>query len=288
MKLYLTNSGQDLLYKAQGGKTLKFSRFGLGDGDLNGQAIQPLISLINQKMSLDLKRLEIKDDKVILGAYLDNKELTEGFYLKEIGIFAIDPDTNEELLYMYGNSGETSDYIDSNTGRVIEENLTVEIYVSNAPNVTATIDESLVFALAKNTYTKEEIDDKFSRLSSAYVFKGSVATESDLPTEGMQVGDVYDIQETNMNVAWNGTEWDDLGGVFEFDLTAYVKREELSKVATSGDYNDLDNLPVIPEVPTTLSSFANDMNFKSVEVSTEDLEAGVSELAEGHIHLTYE
>ena len=285
MKLYLTNSGQDLLYKAQGGKTLKFSRFGLGDGDLNGQAIQPLISLINQKMSLDLKRLEIKDNKVILGAYLDNKDLTEGFYLKEIGIFAIDPDTNEELLYMYGNSGETSDYIDSNTGRVIEENLTVEIYVSNASNVTATIDESLVFALAKDTYTKSQIDEKFARLSSAYVFKGSVATENDLPTEGMQVGDVYDIQKTNMNVAWNGTEWDDLGGVFEFDLTAYVKREELSKVATSGSYNDLNDKP---DIPTSTSQLVNDSNFKSITASTEDLEPGVSELAEGHVHLTYE
>ena len=113
----------------------------------------------------------------------------------------------------------------------------------------------------------------------------SVATVNELPTEGMQVGDVYDIQETNMNVAWNGESWDDLGGVFDFDLTAYVKREELSAVALSGSYNDLDDKP---KIPTATSQLVNDSNFKSIEASTVDLEAGVSELPNGHIYLVYE
>lgn len=66
---------------------------------------------------------------------------------------------------------------------------------------------------------KEQIGDK---VSTAYVYKGSVAAEEDLPTEGLRVGDVYNIEsessygDAGVNVAWNGSEWDSLGGVFDF------------------------------------------------------------------------
>jgi len=66
----------------------------------------------------------------------------------------------------------------------------------------------LTTAAAASTYaTKSEI-------SSAYKYKGSVASVSDLPSTGNTVGDVYDVQSTDMNYAWNGTEWDQLGGTF--------------------------------------------------------------------------
>ena len=48
-------------------------------------------------------------------------------------------------------------------------------------------------------------------VSSAYKYKGSVATVADLPASGNTVGDVYDVQATGMNYAWNGTSWDSLG-----------------------------------------------------------------------------
>ena len=45
-------------------------------------------------------------------------------------------------------------------------------------------------------------------------------------------------------------DWDATSGVQEIlnkpDLTQYVKSNELATVATTGDYNDLDNLPTIP------------------------------------------
>lgn len=180
MELFLTNAGQSLLYKVQGGKILNFLRFGLGDGKLNGQAIQPLTNLINPKMSLDLKRLEVKNDKVILAVFLDNKELTVGFYFRELGIFAEDPDTKEEILFMYANSDETSDYIDANTGRVIEENLTVELKVADVANITATIDESLVFA------TKKELDELKNEVAGIVIPTKTSELEKD---------DVYDKTE---------------------------------------------------------------------------------------------
>lgn len=47
-----------------------------------------------------------------------------------------------------------------------------------------------------------------------YKYKGSVADASALPNSGNNiVGDVYNVEDTGMNYAWNGTEWDALGAI---------------------------------------------------------------------------
>lgn len=46
--------------------------------------------------------------------------------------------------------------------------------------------------------------------------------------------------------------------------------EGLSTVATSGSYNDLNDLPLIPEVPTNVSAFTNDAGYITKSVSNLD------------------
>lgn len=52
-------------------------------------------------------------------------------------------------------------------------------------------------------------------VTSAYKYKGSVATVNDLPASGNTTGDVYDVQATGMNYAWNGSAWDSLGQIVD-------------------------------------------------------------------------
>lgn len=59
--------------------------------------------------------------------------------------------------------------------------------------------------LNENT-TKADLD-----LATALVYRGQVATYSALPKSGMKSGDVYNVEDTGNNYAWNGSEWDDLG-----------------------------------------------------------------------------
>lgn len=79
-------------------------------------------------------------------------------------------------------------------------------------------------AASKPTYTAAEVgalslDDaeanyaKKSDISTIYRPKGSVQSYDNLPTEGNQVGDVWNVIDTDMNYAWtvDGT-WDPLGG----------------------------------------------------------------------------
>ena len=74
-----------------------------------------------------------------------------------------------------------------------------------------------------DAYTKSEVDAK---ISSVYRYVGSVATYNALPTEGNVVGDVYNVEDTGDNYAWNGTGWDKLAG--DIDLTPYLTKDEAS------------------------------------------------------------
>ena len=72
----------------------------------------------------------------------------------------------------------------------------------------------------QDAYTKTEVDAK---VSSVYKYKGSVANEAALPQEDQVIGDVYNVEDTGMNVAWDGTKWDKLGSTV--DLSAYMTTE---------------------------------------------------------------
>ena len=57
----------------------------------------------------------------------------------------------------------------------------------------------------KKYYTAAEID---SLMEESMKYKHSVDTYDDLPTEGVSVGDTYDVLDTDENYIWNGTKWD--------------------------------------------------------------------------------
>ena len=114
-----------------------------------------------------------------------------------------------------------------------------------------------------DTYTKAEID---SKLVSIYKFKGNVANYDDLPTENMELGDVYNTLETGENYAWTEYGWDNLG--INVDLTAYLtKSEAQSNYATINDVNNSLELKADKtELPTKLSELENDLNILPTQV----------------------
>lgn len=84
--------------------------------------------------------------------------------------------------------------------------------------------------LANNYYNKSQVDSKFT---SVYIFKGSVDTIEDLPTEGNIVGDVWNVRKNDTNYAWTSEGWDTLGGTAELaSLTAngLMSKEDFAKL----------------------------------------------------------
>ena len=84
--------------------------------------------------------------------------------------------------------------------------------------------------LANNYYNKSQVDSKFT---SVYIFKGSVDSVEDLPTEGNVIGDVWNVRKSDINYAWTSEGWDALGGTAELSsLTAngLMSKEDFAKL----------------------------------------------------------
>lgn len=88
---------------------------------------------------------------------------------------------------------------------------------------------------------------KSADISTVYKYKGTVATYSALPTADQVVGDVYNVEAADAtnginagdNVAWNGTDWDNLSGIV--DLSGYVAKEDGKGLSTNDFTDDLKN-----------------------------------------------
>jgi phage-related tail fiber protein len=171
-KVYLTKRGRNLIAKGSAGAEIVFTRFAIGDGNLTGQAIEDLNELIHYRKTVTIGKIKPKETG-ILSVYgnFSNSE-SGGFYYRELGLFAIDPDLGE-ILYAYGNAGNMAEYIPLFQEELYEKTIILNVYHGNAEQVTAVMDESLVFA------TKEDVEELASELDyKADKNLGNVSAES--------------------------------------------------------------------------------------------------------------
>lgn len=79
-------------------------------------------------------------------------------------------------------------------------------------------------------------------LTTVYKYKGSVETYADLPTSGQKVGDVWNVETADPdhgikagdNVAWDGAQWDTLGG--NHDLSGYAQLNSANTFTASNAF----------------------------------------------------
>lgn len=141
-KMTLTNAGQALQTKVLAGATLTFTRIALGDGQLNGQPIAPLTALISQKATVEVDSVRVVNTTTAQAAgFFSNKDISTGFWWRETGLFAQDPD-NGEILYGYTNAGDAGDYIPTVEDNRVEKYIFCSTAVANADTVNITIPSS--------------------------------------------------------------------------------------------------------------------------------------------------
>lgn len=150
--LILTSAGRNLQAKAQIGQALQFLRVALGAG---AEPADPegLSGLVDERVSLGIQSLEnIGDGTSRVRVFLTNAGLSEGFFIRELGLFARDPDTSAEHLYAYTNAANSPDFLPAEGGAtVVEQTFDLITVIGQAQNVTAVIDELLTLA------TKEDL-----------------------------------------------------------------------------------------------------------------------------------
>ena len=160
----ITNKGRDLLAKGLTGKTITFTRVIVGDGVITNQNILTLNNLISQKKILPIVQLNktqnIGTAEVI--CEMSNQDLTNGFWVREFGLFAQDPDTGNEILYSYRNVGNEASYLPGAGGvDVVNYTLSLVTVIDQAESVTA------IMATNNNYVTHTTLDSRFSSLFGA-------------------------------------------------------------------------------------------------------------------------
>ncbi len=152
--MVLTAKGKALQTKAQTGSTpLNFTRVAIGSGYLpEGTNLEGLTALMEEKQFLDINLISIENGLATLRVTFTNSGLTTGYYVREFGVFATDPDEGE-ILYSVANAGGMADFLPPEGANIVEQIFDVVTVVGNAANVTATIDPSLTFVTIKE-FTK--------------------------------------------------------------------------------------------------------------------------------------
>ena len=115
---------------------------------------------------------------------------------------------------------------------------------------TTTVLTERINTVANNLATHEadfnnphKVTAKQLGLTTVYQYKGSVATYADLPTTGRKVGDVWNVETADPdhgikagdNVAWDGTQWDILGG--NHDLSGYAQLNAANTFTAANTFN---------------------------------------------------
>ena len=192
----------------------------------------------------DLDALEAKVDEIIAEGGEPNVIETV-----KVNGTALTPDANKAVNVTVPtktsdltNDGDGTDsnspfatqaYVAANGGKIdiIKVNGTTQTITNKAVDITV---PTKVSDLTNDSgfQTAQEVEDAIdAKIVGAFTYKGAVATVADLPSTGNKKGDVYDVQETGINYAWDGTRWDPLGSYV--DTSLLWAKSELTAITTA-------------------------------------------------------
>lgn len=114
---------------------------------------------------------------------------------------------------------------------------------SESENHAATSETNAKQALAESKKIQKEVESALTKVTGFAKYAGSVDNYSDLPSSGMNTGDVWNIVNADTahqikagdNVIWNGKAWDNLSGFV--DLSNYPTNEDVAKAIVDTTYS---------------------------------------------------
>ena len=171
-KVYITKQGALLAAKTLQGKKIEFDHAEVGSGNLSGNAVDKT-ALTTKVLECPIQKVEITENTQAKVSFIfKNTDANNGFYFREIGLFAIDPDTKAKVLYAYTNAGTTAEYINNSIAEKIEKHISINVIVDNAQNVNITLDTNQIYVTEKEM--REAIDEAISKKGNLYGIKRKV------------------------------------------------------------------------------------------------------------------
>ena len=225
----ITQAGLNIIAKGNTGATIEFTRVVLGDALKNEKIVTPtdeeilsMTNVIHARQSVP----KMADARFTGGGTftlkfaLNNSDYTEGFWCREIGLFAKDPDTGAEILYCYKNTGALSTYVPAGNGAVLL-NLIVSLItiVDQTTDVHATV--SADFQFITQADLQNHINDK-----NPHPNLPTIKKELTTSTYFWAVGDdrqLHPVSKTNLQTEILG------GSVYSLsDLNSRVGQNEIN------------------------------------------------------------
>lgn len=161
-KPVLTKQGLKLQSKVDAGNAMQLTKCRLGSGMIgSGQQLEDLTELVAPVQTLPIASVTYSDDShaCIISAVTDNSTVTTGYYLREFGIYAKDPDDGE-ILYAVASDSEPDFIPAKGTSTVISQEIGVALTFANAANVTAAVNTSATATISYvNTYVTNAVAD---------------------------------------------------------------------------------------------------------------------------------
>ena len=183
--------------------------------------------------------------------------------------------TDGQVLVTDGNGGTRwEDQHQIDTGNIADGAITETKIADGAITTNKIADDAVtadkladginvsVFTNDAGYQTSSDVQGAISTaISSVYRYKGTVANQEALPKSDQTVGDVYNVTDTGMNYAWDGTKWDALGSV--------TTLETLGVTATAEELNYMDG--VTSNVQTQLDGIRGSIHEYTLPVAGEAL-----------------
>ena len=167
--LAMTDSGRILLADVQAGAVLIPTKIVIGSGNMaSGATPASMTAVVTPVKELTINKKErLPDGKVTFGGVYSNIDITTAFYFRELALFCRaeyrDADGNvtralDEVLYCYGNSGSSADYMPAySTNTVVEKQIDVLVWIGNNAAVDLTIDSGVYM-------TREQFDEAIGKI----------------------------------------------------------------------------------------------------------------------------
>lgn len=249
----LTNKGLELNAKLQeNGTGLKLTHLATGAGTGKLTAASTALGDKRQEFTFSSVSVDSADAKVIVAeSTLNNENLKAGYDIREMGIFATDPDEGE-ILYAVINTedGTDHDHFNAYTEDAYEEIIMrIKIKTENADKVEfkmapESMEQKLADFKKENKSTLDNISAKIENkadktdLTTPFNFKGSCLS-TELPSSAEQ-NDTWYCTDLQYRKTWNGTEW------YQSSMEEAQYADELSSLkedlAHYGTENSLYNL----------------------------------------------
>ncbi len=190
-KSVLTQKGLNLIAKAEAGDTgIKFTRLVTGDGEYDGtEDLTEFTEMKSVKQETAFTGKEyVEDATVVLTAIVTNLDLEEGYYIREIGIFAEDPDEGEILYSISRPVGDIYDYLPDSSNGQVSIQLEADTGISGSDSVTVNMKGAL--ALQADL---EEVQEEVNEILAGML---SVSYDEEKKALVFSIGDLESLKST--------------------------------------------------------------------------------------------